>query len=73
MPEQSSGRKAVPFVAAAFVAALLVLGLGVVPSYVVPSYRLSQVIEEHRQQFALAGAMALLATGVFFALIFLGG
>jgi hypothetical protein len=70
---QSSGRKAVPFVAAAFIAALFVLGLGLVPAYVVPWYRASMVLEEHREQFALAGGMAVLATGVFFALIFLGG
>ena len=68
-----SARKVVPFVAAAAVAALFVLGLGLVPAYVVPWYRMSVVLEDHRQQFAFVGGMALLASGIFFALTFLSG
>jgi hypothetical protein len=65
-------REAVPFVAAAVIAALLILGLALVPAYVVPWYRVSIVLEDHREQFALVGAMTLLGAAVFLSLTFLG-
>ncbi len=65
-------REAVPFVAAATIAALLILGLALVPAYAVPWYRMSVVLEDHREQFAVAGAMTLLGAAVFLSLTFLG-
>ena len=64
--------EAVPFVAAAAVAALLIIGLALVPAYVVPWYRMSIVLEDHREQFAVVGAMTLLGAAVFLSLTFLG-
>ena len=61
-----------PFVAAATVAALFILGLALVPAYVVPWYRMAVVLEDHREQFALAGAVTLLGAAVFLSLTLLG-
>jgi hypothetical protein len=60
-----------PFVAAAAVAALLILGLALVPAYAVPWYRMSVVLEDHREQFAVVGAMTLLGIAVFLSLTLL--
>ena len=62
---------AMPFVAAAAVAALLIIGLALVPAYVVPWYRVSIVLEDHREQFAVVGAATLLGIAVFLSLTFL--
>ena len=67
-----AAREAVPIVAAAIIAALLILGLALVPAYAVPWYRMSVVLEDHREQFAVVGGMTLLGTAVFLSLTFLG-
>ena len=61
-------REAAPFVAAVAVAALLIMGLALVPAYVVPWYRVSIVLEDHREQFAVVGAATLLGVAVFLSL-----
>lgn len=55
------------------VLALIPLVLSLIPAYVVPWYRASMVLEAHRHEFALVGGMALLATGIFFLMVVLGG
>jgi Flp pilus assembly protein TadB len=69
----SSSSNMAPFVGVVFLLALVVLTLGLVPAYLVPWYRLSIVLEEYGRQFALAGGMAVLATGLFFLMVVSGG
>jgi hypothetical protein len=61
-------RRAFPFIAAAAVGGLLILAFGLVPTYVVPWQRVSIVLEDHREHFALVGGMALLGAGIFLVL-----
>jgi colicin import membrane protein len=70
--DRGSAKFAVPLVIA-FVLALISLALSFVPAYVVPWYRASMVLDTHRQEFALVGTMALLATGIFFLMLVLSG
>jgi colicin import membrane protein len=70
--DRGSAKFAVPLVIA-FVLALISLALSFVPAYVVPWYRASMVLDTHRQEFALVGSMALLATGIFFLMVVLSG
>jgi hypothetical protein len=70
---ESSSKKTAPLVGMAFLLALVVLTLGLVPAYLVPWYRMSMVLEEHRQQFTWVGGMAVLATGILFLMVVLGG
>jgi hypothetical protein len=69
----ASSSNVAPFVGVAFLLALVVLTLGLVPAYLVPWYRMSMVLEEHGRQFALAGGMAVLASGIFFLMVVSGG
>jgi hypothetical protein len=70
---ESSSKKTAPLVGMAFLLALVVLTLGLVPAYLVPWYRMSMVLEEHHQQFTWVGGMAVLATGILFLMVVLGG
>jgi uncharacterized membrane protein YdbT with pleckstrin-like domain len=64
---------AVPILATTTIAALLIFGLALVPAYAVPWHRMSIALEVHREQFAVVGAMTLLAAAaVFLSLTFLG-
>ena len=59
-------------VAVATIAALLILGLALVPAYAVPWYRMSVVLQDNREQFAIVGAMTLLGAAILLSLTFLG-
>ena len=53
--------------------ALLLLIFAAIPPHLAPSYRTEQVLAGRRQQFAVSGLMCMVAEGVVFALVFLGG
>jgi hypothetical protein len=57
---------ALPFLLAGLVAALLVLAVAMTPAAAVPWSRAARALEDRREEVAVAGAMGLLATGLFF-------
>lgn len=59
---------AVPYLIVAFGAALLLLGLAVMPAAAVPWSRGSRILEDRREEFAVLGAIGLVATVFFFLL-----
>jgi hypothetical protein len=68
-PGGSSGTSALPFLLVACGAALALLGLALTPAWVVPWSHASRVLEEHRDELGVLGAMSLVATVVFFLLV----
>ncbi|HET7855877.1 MAG TPA: hypothetical protein VFL41_05420 [Gaiellaceae bacterium] len=55
------------------VLALISLALALIPGTVVPWYRVSMALEAHRQELALVGGMGLVAAGIVFVTVVLGG
>jgi hypothetical protein len=53
--------------------ALVLLLFAVIPAERAPWYWAEQVLAARRQQFAVSGLMCMVAEGVVFALVFLGG
>jgi hypothetical protein len=53
--------------------ALLLLGGALIPAHAAPWYWAERTLAGRRQQFAVSGVMCVVAAGIFFALVFLGG
>lgn len=65
---------AVPIILAGLgLLALALLLLALIPADVAPWYWFENLVAGRRQQFAISGVMSLVAAGVFFAFVFLGG
>ena len=69
-PESGAGN-ALPFLLFGLVAGVLLLGVALTPARAVPWRRVSDALDDRRQELALLGALGLVATGMFFLLAML--
>jgi Trk-type K+ transport system membrane component len=69
-----SSRAAVPVVLGGLGSlAFVLLAMALIPAEVAPRYRLKSLLASRRQEFAISGVMSLIAAGVFFVFVVLGG
>jgi hypothetical protein len=71
--ESSTGMAVAVVLGALGSVALVLLLFAAIPADLAPWYWAEQVLASRRQQFAVSGVMCVLAEGVVFAVVFLGG